>query len=480
MSLSDRLRQVGVSIESLDADIDDVIARPRRADADRPVGADPQAKRPEVNPLVELKVRAQRALFSRLGSRLYDSSMASDQVENYVTDELTRIVEAEGIPLSPEQRAKLVEEIADNVLGHGPIEEFLEDDSVTEIMVVSDREIYVERNGKLEETTASFVSEEHLRRVIERIVSRVGRRIDESSPMVDARLPDGSRVNAIIPPLAVDGSSLTIRKFAKTPFEAEDLVAFKTLTPRLVEFLRACVAARESILVSGGTGTGKTTLLNVLSGYIGGKERIVSIEDSVELQLRQRHVVRLESRPPNIEGKGEVTIRDLVRNALRMRPDRIIVGEVRGAESLDMLQAMNTGHEGSLTTLHSNAPRDALARLETMVLMAGMDLPLRAIREQVASAIDVIVHISRLSDGTRRVTQVCEVTGMEGDVIQLSDLFTFNWDAGVDPDGNFRGTIEPTGIRPTFEKHMHELGIDLAPDLFGDPSTIVATHSKRR
>jgi pilus assembly protein CpaF len=433
-----------------------------------------------LDPLTDLKVRAQQSLFSRLGSRLYDSSMDSEQLAKFVTDELGRIIEEDAIPLTADQRVALVEQIAANVLGHGPLEDFLEDESVTEVMVVGGGDVYVERNGRLEETGSSFVSEEHLRRVIERIVSRVGRRIDESSPMVDARLPDGSRVNAIIPPLAVDGSSLTIRKFARTPFEAEDLIGFKTLSPRIIEFLQASVGARVSMLVSGGTGTGKTTLLNVLSGYIGSTERIVSIEDSVELQLRQRHVVRLESRPPNIEGKGEVTIRDLVRNALRMRPDRIIVGEVRGSEALDMLQAMNTGHEGSLTTLHANAPRDALARLETMVLMAGMELPLKAIREQISSAIDVIVQISRLSDGSRRVTQVCEVTGMEGDVIQLSDLFSFNWDAGVDEGGNFLGLIEPTGIRPTFEKHLRDLGIELPRDLFGDPASLITMRNKRR
>ncbi len=431
------------------------------------------------NPLKELKLRAQQALFARLGARLYDTSMTQSQIEGYVRDELAEIVEAERLALTQAEREGLVEQIAANVLGHGPLDSFLEDDDVTEVMVSGDGPIYVERNGQIWETGEAFVSVEHLRRVIERIVSRIGRRIDESSPMVDARLPDGSRVNAIIPPLAVDGPSLTVRKFARNPYGVDDLISFKTITPRIAKFFEACVEARISILVSGGTGTGKTTLLNVLSSYIGQRERIVSIEDSVELQLKQRHVVRLESRPPNIEGMGEVTIRQLVRNALRMRPDRIIVGEVRGGEALDMLQAMNTGHEGSLTTLHANSPRDALARLETMVLMAGLDLPLRAVREQIASAVQLVVHISRLSDGSRRVTQISEVTGMEGDVIQLSDIFLFDWDAGLDHERHFLGTIQPTGLRPTFSKHLEHVGVELPANLFGEPENLMArTHHR--
>jgi pilus assembly protein CpaF len=311
-----------------------------------------------------------------------------------------------------------------------------------------------------------FTGEDHLRRVIERIVSRVGRRIDESSPLVDARLEDGSRVNAIIPPLAVDGSALTIRKFGRDPLTVADLVEKGSLSPSMVALLEAAVRARLSVLISGGTGTGKTTLLNVLSSFIPGDERIVTIEDAVELQLQQEHVVRLEARPPNIEGRGEITIRDLVRNALRMRPDRIIVGEVRGAESLDMLQAMNTGHEGSMSTLHANTPRDAISRLETMVLMAGMDLPLRAIREQISSAVDIILHLTRLRDGTRRVTHVTEVQGMEGDVITLQDAFLFDYAAGVDHTGRYLGTTPPTGVRPGFTEHFEDMGIELPEHVF--------------
>jgi pilus assembly protein CpaF len=339
--------------------------------------------------------------------------------------------------------------VSDDVLGYGPMERFLTDPSVTEVMVNSLEPIFIEREGKLRETDARFASDEHLRRVIERIVSKVGRRIDESSPMVDARLPDGSRVNAIIPPLAVDGPALTIRKFASGGYTIEKL----------------------NTLVTGGTGSGKTTLLNVLSSCIPNDERIVTIEDAVELRLHQDHVVRLEARPPNIEGKGTVTIRDLVRNSLRMRPDRIIVGEVRSGEALDMLQAMNTGHEGSLSTLHANTPRDALARLETMVLMAGFELPVRAIREQVASAVDLIVHTSRLRDGTRRITHIVEVDGMEGDIITLTELFLFDWSAGMDADGKFANTIHATGMRPKFEAKLNDAGIRLEASLFGfDPT----------
>jgi len=339
-------------------------------------------------------------------------------------------------------------------------------------MVNGCQSIFVEREGRLYETGARFVSDEHLRRVIERIVANVGRRIDEASPMVDARLPDGSRVNAIIPPLAVDGPMLTVRKFAREPMRVEDMIAALTLTPEAASLLHACVWGRLNVLISGGTGTGKTTLLNVLSGFIPADQRIVTIEDAVELQLHQRHVIRLESRPANIEGKGEVAVRDLARNALRMRPDRIVVGEVRGAEAMDMLQAMNTGHDGSLSTVHANSPRDALARVETMVLMAGMDLPAKAIREQIASALDVIVHITRLRDGTRRVTHITEVVGLESGTITLQDLFTFDYSAGISPDGRFLGRIKPTGLRPTFTGHLRDLGIAIPPEVWSphDPS----------
>ncbi|MDH3752251.1 MAG: CpaF family protein [Acidimicrobiia bacterium] len=421
-----------------------------------------------VNPLVGLRLRAQEALFSRLGSRLHDSSLSAEQLQRQVHDELLQIVDAENAPLSPSERETLVSTMAHDILGYGPLQAYLEDDAVTEIMVSSGGPVYVERGGVIEATGSRFLSEEHLRRVIERIVSDVGRRIDESSPMVDARLPDGSRVNAVIPPLTVDGASLTVRKFSRRPFLIDDLISNQTITPRVASVLEACVAARISVLVSGGTGSGKTTFLNVLSSFIGDRERVVTIEDAVELQMQQPHVIRMETRPPNLEGTGQVTIRDLVRNSLRMRPDRIIVGEVRGGEALDMLQAMNTGHEGSLTTLHANSPRDALARLETMVLMAGMDLPLRAIREQIASAIGVIVHTARLSDGSRKVVGVSEVTGMEGDMIQLSEIFSFDWDAGVDPHGRFLGVAQPTGLRPTFAKRLAELGTELPPDTYGN------------
>jgi len=424
------------------------------------------AEPPAGDPLAGLKRRAQESLFARLGSRLYDSSLTEGQLHGFVVQELAAVIEDEKIPLSAEERQRVVSNITDDVLGHGPVERFLADPSVTEIMVNARQPIYVEREGKLHATGERFISDDHLRRVIERIVSQVGRRIDESAPMVDARLADGSRVNAIIPPLAIDGPALTIRKFSKDVFSLDDLVALTTLTDELAEFLGACIRGRLNVLVSGGTGTGKTTLLNAVSSLIPDDERIVTIEDAAELQLHQQHLVRLESRPPNIEGRGEVTIRDLVRNALRMRPDRIIVGEVRSGEALDMLQAMNTGHDGSLSTIHANAPRDALARLETMVLMAGLELPVRAIREQAASAIDLVVHLSRLRDGTRRITHVTEIEGMEGEVITLADLFTFDYAAGIDDQGRFRGSIRPTGLRPKFGERLEDLGITLPTELF--------------
>ena len=415
-----------------------------------------------------LKAKVHEALFARLGARLFDSTLGVEQLNAYVAQEISDLMAEVTVPLSVAERQALASDIMNDVVGLGPIEQFLADRTVNEIMVNSLDPIFVERLGVIEPTTARFMSDEHLRRVIEKIVGDVGRRIDESSPMVDARLPDGSRVNAVIPPLAVDGPALTIRKFAADPFQIEDLIGFGTVTEDLAELLRVVVEVGLNLLVSGGTGTGKTTLLNVLSGFIPNNERIVTIEDAVELQLHQQHVVRLESRPPNIEGRGEVTVRDLVRNSLRMRPDRIIVGEVRGAEALDMLQAMNTGHEGSISTVHCNSPRDALSRLETMVLMSGIDLPSRAIREQVSSALDVIVHIQRGRDGVRRVSHVTEVIGMEGDTITTSDIYAFDHSAGRDAEGRTLGHIRPTGVRPIFTDRLLEAGATLPAELYRD------------
>jgi pilus assembly protein CpaF len=409
--------------------------------------------------LIAVKAHALETLFERIGVRINDATLTEDQLHRFVREELTRIVDEEQLSLTSDERKRLIRDIEDDALGLGPLQRLLSDTDVTEIMVNGYDHIYVERRGKLSLSGLRFSSEEQLRLVIERIVARVGRRIDENSPLVDARLVDGSRVNAIIPPLAVHGSSLTIRKFSATPYQVPDLINFGTMTPAIAELLSACVNARLNVLVSGGTGTGKTTLLNVLSSFIPNDERIVTIEDAIELKLQQEHVVSLESRPPNIEGKGEITIRDLVRNSLRMRPDRIVVGECRGGESLDMLQAMNTGHDGSISTLHANSPRDAVARLETMVLMAGMDLPMRAIREQIASAVDLVIQLTRLRDGSRRITAVTEVLGLEGDTIVLQDAFVFDYSAGVDGHGNYLGTQVSTGIRPRFTEKFEEMGI---------------------
>nr|WP_109474407.1 CpaF family protein [Ornithinimicrobium cavernae] len=450
----------------------DVSGSPEPADSLRAAASETLVTEPTVrstDSLARLKAEAREQLFARLGNRLSDTSLDETQLHELVRKELIQLVQVTETPLKSEERRRLIREVTDDVLGYGPLQALLDDDSITEIMVNGPDNVFVERTGRLTRSEVHFASEEHLRRVIERIVSRVGRRIDESSPLVDARLEDGSRVNAIIPPLAFSGSSLTIRKFGKVPLRVEDLVARDSLTPAMVELLRACVQAKLNILVSGGTGTGKTTMLNVLSSFIPSDERIVTIEDAVELQLQQDHLVRLEARPRNIEGRGEITIRDLVRNSLRMRPDRIIVGEVRGGESLDMLQAMNTGHDGSLSTLHANTPRDAISRLETMVLMAGMDLPLRAIREQIASAVDVIVHLTRLRDGTRRVTNVTEVQGMEGDIVTLQDAFAFDYHAGVDHTGRFLGTTKSTGVRPQFTERILDQGIALPHEVFGIP-----------
>ncbi len=411
----------------------------------------------------DLKARIQERLVSEMDEKA-DITKRED-VRRLIEELFNAILAQENIILSRTERHRMFEQIVADIIGYGPIEPFLADASVNEIMVNGPNAVYIERRGRIEKTAVRFEDDEHLLRIIDRIVAPLGRRVDEASPYVDARLPDGSRVNVIIPPLALNGPVLTIRKFAKIPITAENLVEYGTLTQESLDFLKACVLGRLNILISGGTGSGKTTTLNVLSAYIPNDERIITIENAAELQLRQEHVVTLESRPPNIEGKGEVTIRDLVINSLRMRPDRIIVGEVRGAEALDMLQAMNTGHDGSMTTLHANSPRDALSRLETMVLMAGMDLPHRAIREQIASAIDLIVHQERMRDGVRRVVSIAEVIGMEGDTIVMQDIFRFQ-QVGVE-DGKVIGRLRPTGIRPKFMEKLEAANIRVASDTFG-------------
>jgi pilus assembly protein CpaF len=418
------------------------------------------------DPHAELKGKIHRACIARLGAAFLNLDGSEDlapRVRQLVTEQLA----AEETPFSPSERSRLERQIADDILGYGPLEPFLDDATVTEIMVNGYDQLFIERRGQIEETDAAFLDDAHLLRIIDRIVSQVGRRIDEASPMVDARLPDGSRVNAIIPPLALRGPSLTIRKFAGNALSLSDLIGLGTLTEQAGDFLASCVKGKLNILISGGTGTGKTTLLNAVSAFVPSAERIVTVEDAAELRLLQRHVVSLESRPPNIEGEGEVRIRDLVRNALRMRPDRIIVGEVRGAETLDMLQAMNTGHDGSLTTVHANSARDALHRLEMLVLMAGVELPVKAVREQIAGGFDLLIHISRLVDGSRRVTQITEISGMEGDVVTLQDLFvarapeTTN---GYEP--RLLEPLEPTGIRPGFLQKVKANGVELSPSMW--------------
>ncbi len=411
----------------------------------------------------DLKTRVQNKLISTIDTSMDVTKIA--EVRRTIQELFEQILSEENIVLSRPERARLFEQIAAEILGLGPIQSLLEDETVTEVMVNGAKNIYIERRGKISRAPLSFENNDHVMRIIERIVAPLGRRVDESSPFVDARLSDGSRVNAIIPPLSLVGPVITIRKFARTPITVDQLIQFGTLTPESIQFLDACVKARLNVIISGGTGSGKTTLLNVLSGFIPGDERIITVENAAELQLRQEHVVTLESRPANIEGRGEITIRQLVINTLRMRPDRIIVGEVRDDAALDMLQAMNTGHDGSMTTLHSNSPRDTLARLETMIMMAGMDLPVRAIREQIASAIDVIIHQERMRDGTRKVVNITEIAGMEGDVVTMTDIYVFE-QTGIE-NGKIVGKLRPTGLRPRFYEKIEAAGIHLPPSLWG-------------
>jgi pilus assembly protein CpaF len=426
------------------------------------VGEDSPVRRED--PFSELKLKVHEQLMRDLDLDKVQQT-GGDKLREAVEEAAGQLLLVQDVALSRQERLRLAHEIADDVLGLGPLEALLADVTVTEIIVNGPRQIYVERKGLLYPSEATLRDKAHIMRLIEKIVEPIGRRIDESSPMVDARLPDGSRVNAIIPPLAVDGPLLTIRKFARDPLKVDDLIGFGTLTPQIATFLKACVQAKINVVVSGGTGTGKTTLLNVMSGWIPPRERIITIEDVCELQLRQPNVGRLEARPPNLEGRGEVTQRMLVRNALRMRPDRIIVGEVRSGEAFDMLQAMNTGHDGSLTTVHSNTPRDAIARIENMVLMANLELPVRVIREQIASAISLVVHLTRLRDGSRRVTHVTEIVGMEGDTVTTQDVFLFR-QQGVDDNGRVRGTITATGIRPKCVERIEQEGVVLPTDVF--------------
>jgi pilus assembly protein CpaF len=443
------------------------------ADAPSPVvGAVQELRRrasSAVDPYAELKTRIHHAVIATVGVELFKQEMTED-LHDRVLRAVTEQLVLDRTPLTRDERRQIVREITDDILGYGPIEPLLRDDGVTEVMVNGFDRIYCERNGKIERTSAAFVDNAHLLRIIDKIVSQVGRRVDEASPMVDARLPDGSRVNAIIPPLALRGPTLTIRKFSRDPYTMNDLIAFGSVSPKAGQFLAACVKGKLNILISGGTGTGKTTTLNAMSAFVPEDERIVTIEDAAELQLQQEHVITLESRPPNIEGQGEVRIRELVRNALRMRPDRIIVGEVRGGETLDMLQAMNTGHEGSLTTIHANSPRDALSRLETLVLTAGVDLPLRAIREQIASAFDLLVQITRLVDGTRKITHITEVLRMEADVITLQEIFVARPPEENAPSFGGRNRLllplTCTGLKPQFLDKLAANGVALHSSFF--------------
>jgi len=429
-----------------------------------PVTSKPVVTEERENSFQEVKQKIHGRLVDEINLAVLDT-MDPFEVKTEVSKIVEMFLKDEKTLLNEIEKTNLVNEIVDELLGLGPLEPFFKDPTVSDVLCNTYKNVFVERFGLLEKTNARFIDNAHLMNIIDRIISRVGRRIDESSPMVDARLPDGSRVNAIIPPLAIDGPTLSIRRFAVNPLKMEDLINFKTLTPEMAQFFTGCVQAKLNIMISGGTGSGKTTLLNILSAFIPGNERIITIEDSAELQLQQEHVVRLETRPPSIEGTGQVTQRDLVRNSLRMRPDRIIIGEVRGSESFDMLQAMNTGHEGSLTTIHANAPRDSLTRLESMILMTGVDLPERTMRYMISSALDMIIQVSRMTDGSRKLTSVSEVVGMEGDIITLQEIFVFE-KKGIDKNGKVLGRFRATGIRPKFTERLEMAGITIPSDLF--------------
>jgi pilus assembly protein CpaF len=423
--------------------------------------------------------RVRDYLVGRVSPEGQDQKPDSANYRADVAQKLQTAYDQTDLHLPKETRARIMNMAYDEIIGYGPIQSLIDDPDVSEIMVNGPNNVYVERKGKLTKTEITFDNNEHVMKVIEKIVLPLGRRIDAESPTVDARLPDGSRVNAVIAPVAIDGPSITIRKFSKEKLKVEDLIRLESMTQHMAEFLRACVLSKLNIVISGGTGSGKTTLLNVLSGYIPKEERIVTIEDAAELQLQQDHVVRMETQAPNLEGKGEVTIRDLVRNALRMRPDRIVVGECRGGEALDMLQAMNTGHDGSLTTVHANTPRDATGRLEVLVMMAGMDLPVMVVRQQIASAVDLVVQITRLRDGTRKITAITEVAGMEGDTIVMTDIFKYE-QTGVAEDGKVEGTMKPTGMRPLFAPRMEAAGFKLKPETLGSTIAEVFERTRKR
>ncbi len=462
MSLLKRLQQGegGEQLPSSTGDGGDSGGHPPSLQARRVA---PPTNIPQQDTYQDLKTRVQNKLLSGLDPSM-DVTKTND-VRRTIQELFEQILSEENIVLSRPERARLFEQIAAEILGFGPLQPLLEDDTITEIMVNGAKNLYIERAGKLLRVPVTFESNAHVMRIVDRIVAPLGRRIDESSPYVDARLPDGSRVNAVIPPISLVGPILTIRKFAKNPITVDQLVKYGTVTPEAVQFLKACVESRINIVISGGTGSGKTTLLNILSGFIPGDERIITIENAAELQLRQEHVVILESRPPNIENKGEITIRELVVNSLRMRPDRIIVGEIRDEAALDMLQAMNTGHDGSMTTAHSNSPRDTISRIETMSLMSGVELPIRAVREQISSAIDLVVHQERMRDGTRKIVAITEVSGMEGDVITMTDVFIFE-QTGYE-NNRVVGRLRPTGLRPKFMDKIEASGIHLPATIFG-------------